>query len=104
MTIDGEAVKARVVLVSNNPYDLDLLSIGERERIDAGVLAVYVPRGLLRHAWIERTGTRFEVDTASHRIEAAFDGDPEVLETPIEFAIDPAALRVLTPARPVAED
>jgi diacylglycerol kinase family enzyme len=104
ITIDGQLVKTRVVLVSNNAYDLDLLSIGERERIDAGALGLYVPRGLLRHGWIERNATRFEIDAAAHRVQAAFDGDPEMLETPIEFTIDPVALRVLTPARPVAED
>lgn len=101
LTIDGHPVRARVLLVSNNAYELDLLSIGERARIDAGVLGLYVPRGLLRHAWIEREGDRFEVDVAAHRLRAAFDGDPEVLETPIEFTVDRAALRVLTP-RPLA--
>ena len=104
ITIDGQPVQTRVVLVSNNAYELDVLSIGKRERIDAGSLGLYVPRGLLRHAWIERTGKRFEIDAASHRLHAAFDGDPEVVETPIEFTIEPAALRVLTPPRPVAED
>jgi diacylglycerol kinase family enzyme len=104
ITIDGEPVKTRVLLVSNNAYDLDLLSVGERERIDAGLLGLYVPLGLLRHGWIEREGRRFEVDAASHRLQAAFDGDPEVLDTPIEFTVDASALRLLTPARPVAED
>jgi len=102
ITIDGHPVKTRVVLVSNNEYDLDLMSVGERERIDAGLLGLYVPRGLLRHGWIEREGTRFEIDTTAHRIRAAFDGDPEVLETPIEFTVDSKALRLLTPARPLA--
>ncbi|MGZ8783908.1 MAG: diacylglycerol/lipid kinase family protein [Gaiellaceae bacterium] len=35
-TIDGEHVRARLVLVSNNDYTLDLLSLGERERLDEG--------------------------------------------------------------------
>jgi diacylglycerol kinase family enzyme len=102
ITIDGGPVEARVVVVSNNAYELDLFSLGERERIDTGLLHLYVPRGLVRQAWIEREGEQFEVDAAAHRIEAAFDGDPEVLETPIDFTIDPLALRVLTPLRPLA--
>lgn len=102
IAIDGRVVQTRVVLVSNNAYDLDLLSVGERESIDAGLLHLYVPRGLMRHGWLEREGERFEVDAPSHRLHAAFDGDPEVLETPIEFTIDPGALRVLTPLRPLA--
>ncbi|MFL5953551.1 MAG: diacylglycerol/lipid kinase family protein [Gaiellaceae bacterium] len=102
ITIDGRPVEARVVVVSNNAYDLDLLSIGERKNVDGGLLHLYVPRGLLRRRWIEREGEEFEVDAAAHRLEAAFDGDPEVLETPIDFTIDPLALRVLTPLRPLA--
>jgi len=102
ITIDGQAVRTRVVVVSNNAYDLDLFSIGERARIDAGVLDLYVPRGLLRRAWIERAGASFEIDAAAHKLEAAFDGDPEVLETPVEFSVDPLALRVLVPSRPLA--
>jgi diacylglycerol kinase family enzyme len=31
-------------------------------------------------------------------LEAAVDGEPDVLETPIEFRIQPRALRVLVPA------
>lgn len=102
ITIDERPMKTRVVLVSNNAYHLDLLSVGERERIDAGLLHLYVPRGLPRRTWIEREGETFEVDTAAHRLKAAFDGDPEELETPIEFTIDPLALRVLVPLRPFA--
>jgi diacylglycerol kinase family enzyme len=102
ITIDGRPVEARVVVVSNNAYDLDLFSIGERKRIHAGRLHLYVPRGILRRRWLEREGLQFEVDAAAHRVEAAFDGDPEVLETPIDFTIDPLALRVLTPLRPLA--
>jgi diacylglycerol kinase family enzyme len=102
VTIDGQPVDTRVVLVSNNAYELDVFSVGERERIDAGRLHLYVPRGLWRRPWIEREGPHFEVDAAQHRLEAAFDGEPEEVETPIEFTIDECALRVLTPLRPGA--
>ena len=37
------------------------------------------------------------VDAAAGRVEAAVDGEPAVLPTPIEFRIDPQALRVLVP-------
>ena len=102
ITIDGQPVTARVVLVSNNRYEVDVLSIGVRERIDAGLLHVYVPPALWRRSWIEREGEMFTIDAARHRLEAAFDGEPEELETPIEFTVDPVALRVLTPVRPSA--
>jgi diacylglycerol kinase family enzyme len=102
ITIDGRLVETRVVLVSNNAYDLELLSVGGRERIDAGLLHLYIPRGLWRRSWVEREGERFTIDATQHRLEAAFDGEPEELETPIEFTIAPVALRVLTPLRPIA--
>lgn len=102
ITIDGHPVDTRVVVVSNNAYDLDLFSIGERKRIDGSLLHLYVPRGLSRRGWVEREGELFHVDATPGRLQAAFDGDPEEIETPIEFTIDPLALRVLVPLGPLA--
>jgi diacylglycerol kinase family enzyme len=45
----------------------------------------------------ERVGERFVVDAAAGRLEAAVDGEPDVLQTPIEFRIEPRVLRVLVP-------
>jgi diacylglycerol kinase family enzyme len=102
ITIDGQSIEARVVLVSNNAYTLDLFSIGERERLDAGRLHLYIPVGPLRRGWVEREAEAFEIGASAGRLEAAVDGEPEVLETPIEFTIEPRALRVLLPRRPGA--
>jgi diacylglycerol kinase family enzyme len=88
--IDGEGVETRLVLVANNAYALDLPSLGERDRLDEGKLHLYVPGD-------ERSGERFVVDAAAGRLEAAVDGEPDVLSTPIEFRIEPRALRVLIP-------
>ena len=85
------------MLVGNNAYSLDVLSIGERERVDEGLLHLYVAHGLTPGTWEERSGTRFTVDTESHRVRAAVDGEPMVLETPLEFRVEPGALRVLLP-------
>ena len=93
ITIDGEPAETRLVLVANNAYALELLTIGARERLDEGLLHVYV----LRRGIEERTGTRFVVDAAVGPLTAAVDGEPDVLETPIEFRIEPRALRVLVP-------
>jgi diacylglycerol kinase family enzyme len=90
ITIDGESVETRVVLVANNAYALDLPSLGERERLDEGKLHLYVPGD-------ERSGERFVVDAADGQLEAAVDGEPDALRTPIEFRIEPRALRVLIP-------
>ena len=90
ITIDGDPVESRIVLVANNAYALDLPSIGARERLDEGKLHLYMPGD-------ERRGERFVVDAAAGRLEAAVDGEPDVLTTPIEFRIEPRALRVLVP-------
>jgi diacylglycerol kinase family enzyme len=95
ITIDGESVESRLVLVANNAYALELPSVGARDRLDEGKLHVYVPDGDPP----ERSGERFVVDAAAGRLEAAIDGEPDVLATPLEFRIEPRALRVLVPAQ-----
>jgi diacylglycerol kinase family enzyme len=99
-SIDGKPVHASVVLVSNNEYELRVLSVGERERLDEGLLHAYAPRGLLRSEWIEQSCDRLTIDSPAGRLQAAVDGEPDVLETPIEFRIEPCALRVLLPRDP----
>jgi diacylglycerol kinase family enzyme len=100
ITMDGEPIRARVVLVSNNAYELGPLSVGVRDRLDEGRLHLYAPLGLLRSSLEERSGERFTIDAAAGRLQAAVDGEPEVLETPIEFSVEPRALRVLLPRGP----
>lgn len=99
-TLDGDPVQARVVLVANNAYELDLFSVGERERLDEGRLHVYTARGWLPSAWDERRGRRFTIEAPGPSLEAAIDGEPVVLETPLEFSVEPGALRVLVPGAP----
>ncbi|MDX6437715.1 MAG: hypothetical protein QOF45_298 [Gaiellaceae bacterium] len=101
-TIDGEHVRARLVLVANNDYSLDLLSLGERERIDEGLLHLYVPHGLRRITWDERSCTELEIGSPLPRLRAAVDGEPVELDTPLRFRIEPRALRVLVPRAPEA--
>jgi len=93
ITIDGEAVETQLVLVANNAYELELPSLGERTRLDEGMLHLYAPGAEPS----ERVGERFVVDAAAGRLEAAVDGEPDVLETPVEFRVEPRALRVLVP-------
>jgi diacylglycerol kinase family enzyme len=99
-TLDGEPVSARVLLVASNAYELSLLSIGERRRLDEGVLYVYAARGWLPRHWEERRGERFAIDAPGGRLEAAVDGEPTELETPVELSVEPGALRVRVPRTP----
>jgi diacylglycerol kinase family enzyme len=93
LTIDGDPVETRLVLVANNAYALEFPSIGARERLDEGLLHLYS----LGADPPERTGERFVVDAASRQLEAAVDGEPVSLQTPVEFRIEPKVLRVLVP-------
>lgn len=102
-TIDGRQVRARLVLVGNNDYSLDLLSLGERERLDEGKLHLYVPHGFRRITWDERACTELEIGSPLPRVRTAIDGEPVELDTPIRFTIEPGALRVLVPRAPETE-
>jgi diacylglycerol kinase family enzyme len=93
ITIDGDPVESRLVLVANNAYAIDLPSLGERERLDRGKLHLYTPGADPP----ERVGDRFVVGAAASRLEAAVDGEPDILQTPVEFRVEPGALRVLVP-------
>ena len=102
-TIDGRDVRARLVLVSSNDYTLDLLSLGERERLDEGKLHLYIPHGFRRITWEERACTELEIGAPQPRLRTAVDGEPVELDTPVRFKIEPLGLRVLVPRAPEPE-
>jgi diacylglycerol kinase family enzyme len=107
---------ALVVLVANNGYSVESMAdLGERARLDEGLLHAYVIEAVSRRALlglllraavgnvekadglVEWSAQRLTVESSSSRIHAAIDGEPAVLETPLEFEIRPGALRVLVP-------
>jgi diacylglycerol kinase family enzyme len=99
VTVDGRPAHARVLVVSNNAYKLDVFALGERDRLDDGSLQLSIAHGWLPRTWEQQTGAEFVVDARSGRLDAAVDGEPETLETPLEFKIRPGALRLLLPER-----
>jgi diacylglycerol kinase family enzyme len=100
LSIDGQPVDAQIAFVGNNRYKLDLFSPGERERLDQGRLHQALAPGWNPSRWEERLTERLTIDTPAHRVKAAVDGEPVALETPLEFRIEPLALRVLVPQAP----
>src|SRR3954452_18659348 len=74
ITIDGRPDDTRLLLVANNRYELELPTLGARDRLDEGALYVYALGG----AAAGRRGLRFEVDASAGRLEAAIDGEPEI--------------------------
>ena len=98
--VDGRPVEAHVLVVAANAYTFELLSIGERQSLDDGRLHLYVPHGIRRVTWEERSCTEITIDTDRHVVQAAVDGEPEQLDTPLELRIEPGALRLLVPRAP----
>jgi diacylglycerol kinase family enzyme len=96
LRIAGRPISAGVVLVANNAYEVDLFELGERERLDEGLLHLYVAHGWRPRTWEERAGTEFTIENAT-RLDAAMDGEPAKLDSPARFSIEPQALRVLVP-------
>ena len=97
LTVDGQEVETHVALVANNDYQLDLFSLGERERVDEGRLYLYLAHGWLPGTWEERACEQMVVDSHRGELRAAVDGEPASLKTPLEFSLEPSALRVLLP-------
>ena len=99
IAVEGRNVHARVIVASNNHYELDSVPLGKRARLDEGVLYLYIAHGWLPSSWEEQRLQTFTVDARAGELEAAIDGEATRLETPLRFEIEPAALRVLLPER-----
>ena len=98
LRVDGQPELARVVLVGNNRYDLSLFTLGERERLDRGVLQLAVAEDWLPRSWRDRVAPGFHVELDAAAVHVAIDGEPAELETPLRFISLPGALRLLVPA------
>jgi diacylglycerol kinase family enzyme len=96
--VNGDPVLARAVLVGNNAYRLSLFTLGERDRLDAGILQLGVAQGWLPRTWHDRVESELVVELETPRVRAAIDGEPATLETPLRFTSLPGALRLLVPA------
>jgi diacylglycerol kinase family enzyme len=94
--VDGQRVSARIVLVANNAYDVEVLDLGARTSLDEGKLHLYVAEDWLPRTWDERVGERFTIERAGG-LRAAVDGEPVELDSPVELTIEPRALRILVP-------
>jgi diacylglycerol kinase family enzyme len=117
--IDGKSFlrKTPFVFVGNNAYEMELYNIGRRPRLDAGKLSVYfLHRGgrwgivlLVLHTLTGRLRQwrDFEevltdsvtIQTRRKRLPVAFDGEVDLLTTPLEYRIIPMALSVIVPKR-----
>lgn len=117
LRVNGELLERTTpfVFVGNNQYAMDLFNIGVRERLDQGVLSIYITDrtgrwrliGLALRAVVGRlrddkdflalSSNEVKIQTRRKRLRVAFDGEIDVMETPLLYVIRPRALRVIVP-------
>ena len=97
IVVDGNPIKARIVLVANNGYELDVFNVGERNGLDEGKLHAYVAEEWWPRTWHERVAETFRIGAPGGEVRAAVDGEPVVLDSPAELHVQPGALRVRVP-------
>lgn len=115
LQVGGEQIRRETpfVFVGNNEYEMNFLNIGTRKRLDEGKLSIYLLRrtgrfGLLTLALrslfgVMRRAKDFEtfcadeitIDTHHKNLLVAFDGEVELMRTPLCYRIRPKVLRVL---------
>lgn len=117
LKLDGEKHRRRTpfVFVGNNQYNMEGFTIGLRERLDDGLLSVYVsPRrgrlGLLRLALRAVLGrlqqakdfeaasvSELRIESRHTRLLVAADGEVAAFDMPLVFRVRPRALQVMAP-------
>jgi YegS/Rv2252/BmrU family lipid kinase len=117
LTVDGQRLARRTpfIFIGNNEYLMEGFSIGERARLDAGTLSLYVAQrpgrlGLLRFALRALLGTlaqdrdfdvllasEMEVETRRTPIRVATDGEVTLMQSPLRYRVLPGALTVIVP-------
>lgn len=109
------ASKTPFVFVGNNPYVINVLELGKRERLDCGKLSIYMVRcnGRLKMFWLmvrailQRLDAvkDFEVeevcetwiDVPRRVLKVAVDGEVVTMTSPLHYKIRPGGLRVRMP-------
>src|SRR5215207_9192144 len=123
LRVNGELLDRTTpfVFVGNNEYAMDLLNIGVRDRLDRGLLSIYIThrtsrlkliglalRAVIGHLrndkdFLELRSSEVKITTRHKRLRVAFDGEIEVMKPPLEYRVRPRALRVIVPKDPEAE-
>ena len=103
------------VFIGNNEYTMESFNIGLRDRLDSGVLSVYIADrvgrwrliGLAVRALVGRLrdhkdflalrSNEVRIQTRRKRLRVAFDGEIGVMASPLEYRIRQRALRVIVP-------
>lgn len=122
LNVDGRELFHRTpfVFIGNNEYRMQGLGIGARERMDGGLLSLYLTQrtgrwGLLRLALHALAGRlhqahdfhslctdSFRIDTKDDHLRVATDGEVRLMRPPLHYRVHPRALRVIVPAAAAA--
>ena len=117
VSVDGAVFVRRTpfIFVGNSEYEVEGTSLGTRQTMTDGTLALYmapkfgrsdavmlpwrVLRGTLAsHETFEAmTASTISVETARRRVSAALDGEVHVFSPPLKFSVRRQALKVLAP-------
>jgi diacylglycerol kinase family enzyme len=117
IAFEGQQIFRRTafLFVGNNEYQIAGFNLGSRTCVNAGKLGLYLSHGtgrfgLFRLAFRALFGrvdqekdfdvfcvTEARIETRKRRLLVALDGEVTRMETPLQYRIRPAALRVLVP-------
>jgi diacylglycerol kinase family enzyme len=109
-------IRTPLLFIGNNRYQASLFALGHRETLDAGELCLHAVRAKSRiHLfWAGLRGLigrldqqrdfvtvytdRLTISSERPRLVISADGESLTMETPLEFRIQPKALRLIVPA------
>ena len=121
--IDGQEHRRTTpfVFIGNNRYTMEGFHIGQRDRLDAGVLSFYSARGIGRFGMFglalsallgrlhqasnfeSELTTELTIETKRHSLRVSTDGEVNVMNAPLNYRILPGALRVIVPSENPSE-
>jgi len=116
--VEGKELRRRtpVVFVGNNEYSLEGVQLPVRNRLNDGLLCVYIPhpQGPFRLIWFSlkalfgkpKPDHAFDafltseclIETRHHGLKISLDGEVIVLRPPLHYQTRPRSLRVIVPA------
>jgi len=118
LRVDGEFIERTTpfVFVGNNEYAMESFDIGLRDRLDRGVLSVYITHGTSRlkliglavralfgrlrddKDFLALSSKEVKIETRHKRLRIALDGELDVMQPPLRYRIRSRAMRVIVPA------
>ena len=117
IVVNGETLLRRTpaVMVGNNEYALQGVAAPTRPRLDAGLLALYVPHPTARLTlvwfavralfWRSLPDSQFDlsltdsltIESRRHQLRVSLDGEVTTMAPPLTYRSRPKALRVMVP-------